>query len=54
MSCPDPQAPPASRELRYTRGAMVLHWIMAVLILAVGVLGLLQRMWPVPGARSRP
>jgi cytochrome b561 len=46
MSSPAPQARPASAELRYTQGAMALHWIMAVLIVAVGVLGLLHDSWP--------
>jgi cytochrome b561 len=46
MSSPAPQARPASAALRYTQGAMALHWIMAVLIVAVGVLGLLHDSWP--------
>jgi cytochrome b561 len=46
MSSPAPQARSASAELRYTRGAMALHWIMAVLIVVVGVLGLLHDSWP--------
>lgn len=39
-------APPASAEPRYTHGAMALHWIMAALIVVVGVLGLLHDSWP--------
>jgi cytochrome b561 len=46
MSSPVRQAPGTPAELRYTRGAMVLHWIMAVLIVVVGVLGLLHDSWP--------
>jgi cytochrome b561 len=46
MSSPAPQARSASAELRYTHGAMALHWIMAVLIVVVGVLGLLHDSWP--------
>ena len=46
MSSAAAQARPASPELRYTHGAMALHWIMAVLIVAVGVLGLLHDSWP--------
>lgn len=46
MPSPTPQAPPAPAELRYTHGAMALHWIMAVLIVVVGVLGLLHDSWP--------
>ncbi|MBV8143887.1 MAG: cytochrome b [Gammaproteobacteria bacterium] len=39
-------APDPSAELRYTRGAVALHWTMAVLIVVVGVLGLLHDSWP--------
>jgi cytochrome b561 len=39
-------APRASAELRYSHGAMALHWTMAVLIVVVGVLGLLHDSWP--------
>jgi cytochrome b561 len=46
MSSPVRQAPGTPAELRYTHGAMVLHWIMAVLIVVVGVLGLLHDSWP--------
>jgi cytochrome b561 len=46
MSSSAPQVRPASTELRYTHGAMALHWIMAVLIVLVGVLGLLHDSWP--------
>ena len=46
MSSPVRQAPRTSVELRYTHAAMVLHWIMAVLIVVVGVLGLLHDSWP--------
>jgi cytochrome b561 len=46
MSRPEPQVSPASAELRYTHGAMALHWIMAALIVVVGVLGLLHDSWP--------
>jgi cytochrome b561 len=46
MSSPAPRAHPAPAELRYTRGAMALHWIMAALIVVVGVLGLLHDSWP--------
>ena len=41
-----PQAAPASPEVRYTHGAMAFHWIMMVLIIVVGVLGLLHDSWP--------
>ncbi len=37
---------PASAALRYDRVAIALHWIMAVLIVVVGVLGLLHDSWP--------
>ena len=50
MNSRAPQAHPAPQdaphELRYTRGAMALHWIMAALIVLVGVLGLLHDSWP--------
>ena len=50
MNSRAPQAHPAPQdaphELRYTRGAMALHWIMAALIVVVGVLGLLHDSWP--------
>jgi cytochrome b561 len=46
MSSPVRQTPGTPAELRYTHGAMVLHWIMAVLIVVVGVLGLLHDSWP--------
>ena len=46
MSSPVHQAPRTPAELRYTHGAMGLHWIMAVLIVVVGVLGLLHDSWP--------
>ncbi len=36
----------ASAALRYDRVAIALHWIMAVLIVVVGVLGLLHDSWP--------
>ena len=39
-------APDPSAELRYTGGAVALHWTMAVLIVVVGVLGLLHDSWP--------
>jgi cytochrome b561 len=31
---------------RYTRGAIILHWLMALLIVWVGTLGLLHDSWP--------
>ncbi len=37
---------PAPALLRYGRIAIALHWIMAVLIVVVGVLGLLHDSWP--------
>ena len=46
MSSSAAQASPASAELRYTRGAMALHWMMVVLIVVVGALGLLHDSWP--------
>ena len=46
MSTPVLSAPRAPAELRYTRGAMALHWVMVVLIVLVGVLGLLHDSWP--------
>ena len=36
----------SSPVLRYDRVAIALHWIMAVLIVVVGVLGLLHDSWP--------
>jgi cytochrome b561 len=35
-----------SASARYSGGAMAFHWIMAVLIIVVGVLGLLHDSWP--------
>jgi len=46
MNSPVSPAPPASAELHYTHGAMALHWLMAALIVVVGVLGLLHDSWP--------
>ena len=46
MSSPAPRAPAGLAELRYSHGAMALHWIMAVLIVVVGVLALLHDSWP--------
>ena len=46
MSSPASRAFPPSAELRYDRVAIALHWIMAVLIVVVGVLGLLHDSWP--------
>ena len=46
MSTPASRAPDPSAELRYTGGAVALHWTMAVLIVVVGVLGLLHDSWP--------
>jgi len=40
------RALPARAELRYDRVAIALHWIMAALIVVVGVLGLLHDSWP--------
>lgn len=41
---PTPQA--ESTAIRYDNGAIAFHWIMVVLIVAVGVLGLLHDSWP--------
>jgi cytochrome b561 len=42
------QKPPqfAATAVRYDNGAIAFHWIMVVLIVAVGVLGLLHDSWP--------
>jgi cytochrome b561 len=37
---------PAANVTRYDNGAIAFHWIMVVLIVAVGVLGLLHDSWP--------
>jgi cytochrome b561 len=39
-----PQA--AAAVVRYDNGAIAFHWIMAVLIVVVGILGLLHDSWP--------
>ena len=46
MSSSIPGASAAPAELRYAGRAVALHWIMAVLIVVVGVLGLLHDSWP--------
>ena len=46
MSSPASRALPAPAALRYDRVAIALHWIMAALIVVVGVLGLLHDSWP--------
>jgi cytochrome b561 len=38
-------APPGS-PLRYGTGAIVLHWVMAILVVIVAILGLLHDSWP--------
>ena len=38
--------PPPSAIARYGSGAMAFHWIMVILIVVVGVLGLLHDSWP--------
>ena len=45
---PSPPAAPAPLDppARYPAGAIALHWMMAVLIVVVGVLGLLHDSWP--------
>ena len=35
-----------TNAVRYDRGAICFHWLMAVLIVVVGVLGLLHDSWP--------
>jgi cytochrome b561 len=37
---------PSSDFARYSRGAIFLHWLMALLIVWVGILGLLHDSWP--------
>lgn len=46
MSEPLPEARPAPPAARYGGGAMTFHWVMVVLIVTVGVLGLLHDSWP--------
>ena len=38
--------PGADSRVRYDGGAMAFHWIMVVLVVVVGVLGLLHDSWP--------
>ncbi len=40
--------PPPADGARYGTGAIAFHWIMAVFVLVVGVLGLLHDSWPKP------
>ncbi len=46
MSSLAPVLDPAPAVLRYDRIAIALHWIMALLIVVVGTLGLLHDSWP--------
>jgi superoxide oxidase len=41
-----PPSQPASEVVCYDNGAIAFHWIMVVLIVAVGILGLLHDSWP--------
>jgi cytochrome b561 len=41
-----PPVEPAVGAVRYDNGAIAFHWIMVVLIVAVGILGLLHDSWP--------
>ena len=46
MRSPDSVLDPAPAVQRYDRVAIALHWVMAVLIVLVGTLGLLHDSWP--------
>jgi cytochrome b561 len=41
-----PEPEPAAGGARYDGGAMAFHWVMVVLVVVVGVLGLLHDSWP--------
>jgi cytochrome b561 len=41
-----PPRPAASALVRYDNGAIGFHWVMVILIVTVGVLGLLHDSWP--------
>jgi cytochrome b561 len=42
----EPASPAASNAPSYGRGAVAFHWIVAVLVVWVGILGLLHDSWP--------
>jgi cytochrome b561 len=43
---PNSRTPPSPQAARYGSGAIAFHWMMFVLVVCVGVLGLLHDSWP--------